>query len=143
MSSAKKVESVRAIKFLLFSISAGVVQILSFTLLNEALHLPYWVSYGISLVISVVWNFTLNRKFTFRSASSIPVAMLKTLAYYMVFTPLSLMLEYWLADKNGWNEYLVTAINMIINFVTEYLWQRLYVFRATVDTDIKAEEGNK
>ena len=143
MATAKKTESVRAIKFLLFSISAGVVQILSFTLLNEVLHLPYWVSYGISLVLSVVWNFTLNRKFTFRSASNIPVAMLKTLAYYMVFTPISLLLEYWLADKNGWNEYLVTAINMLINFITEYLWQRFYVFRASVDSALKEKEARK
>ena len=143
MANAKKTESVRAIKFLLFSISAGVVQILSFTLLNEVLHLPYWVSYGISLVLSVVWNFTLNRKFTFRSASNIPVAMLKTLAYYMVFTPISLLLEYWLADKNGWNEYLVTAINMLINFITEYLWQRFYVFRASVDSALKEKEARK
>ena len=138
--SAKKTEMIRAVKFLLFSISAGVIQITSFTLLNEILHLPYWVSYGIALVLSVLWNFTFNRKFTFKSASNVPVAMLKVAAYYAVFTPVSLLLEYWLADKNGWNEYLVTGMNMVLNFVTEFLWQRFYVFRDSVDTAVKEEK---
>lgn len=140
MTDTRKTEIWRALKFLFFSISAGVIQIASFTLLNEVLHLPYWVSYGIALVLSVLWNFTFNRKFTFKSAANVPVAMLKVAAYYAVFTPLSLLLEYWLADKNGWNEYLVTAMNMVINFVTEYLWQRFYVFRASVDTAVKEEK---
>ena len=143
MTDTKKTEIWRALKFLFFSISAGVIQIASFTLLNEVLHLPYWVSYGIALVLSVLWNFTFNRKFTFKSAANVPVAMLKVAAYYAVFTPLSLLLEYWLADKNGWNEYLVTAMNMVINFVTEYLWQRFYVFRASVDTAEKEEKEEK
>ncbi len=132
--NGKKAELWRAVKFLLFSISAGIVQIVSFTLLNEILHLPYWVSYGIALVLSVLWNFTFNRKITFRSAANVPVAMLKVLAYYAVFTPLTLWLEYLLADKGGWNEYLVTGINMVLNFITEFLWQRFYVFKDSIDT---------
>ena len=94
MQSEKKKELIRSLKFLLFSISAGAIQILSFTLLNELLHLPYWVSYLIALVLSVIWNFTLNRRFTFRAANNVPVAMLKVAAYYAVFTPLSTLLEY-------------------------------------------------
>ena len=132
--TGKKTELWRAVKFLLFSVSAGIVQIVSFTLLNEILHLPYWVSYGIALVLSVLWNFTFNRKFTFKSAANVPVAMLKVLAYYAVFTPLTLWLEYLLADKGGWNEYLVTGINMVLNFITEFLWQRFYVFKDSIDT---------
>ena len=132
-----KTELMRAVKFLVFSISAGVVQIASFTLLNEILHWPYWVSYGIALVLSVLWNFTFNRKFTFKSASNVPVAMLKVLAYYAVFTPLTLYIEYLLADKNGWNEYLVTGINMVFNFITEFLYQRYYVFKDSIDTAVK------
>ena len=132
--NGKKAELWRAVKFLLFSISAGIVQIVSFTLLNEILHLPYWVSYGIALVLSVLWNFTFNRKITFKSAANVPVAMLKVLAYYAVFTPLTLWLEYLLADKGGWNEYLVTGINMVLNFITEFLWQRFYVFKDSIDT---------
>ena len=135
-SKSAKTEWVRALKFLFFSVSAGVVQIASFTLLNETLNLPYWISYGIALVLSVVWNFTFNRKFTFKSATNVPKAMLKVLAYYAVFTPLSLLLEYWLADKLGWNEYLVTGINMLINFVTEFLYQRYFVFGDSIDTNV-------
>ena len=140
MQSEKKKELIRSLKFLLFSISAGVIQILSFTLLNELLHLPYWVSYLIALVLSVIWNFTLNRRFTFRSANNVPVAMLKVAAYYAVFTPLSTWLGSWLADTVGWNEYLVTAINMVLNFVTEYLYDTFVVFRGTIDTNDLAKK---
>lgn len=140
--SNRKKEVIRAIKFTLFSISAGVIQILSFTLLNETLHWPYWVSYLIALVLSVVWNFTFNRKFTFKSAADVPVAMLKVAAYYAVFTPVTAGLEYLLADKLGWNEYLVTGINMALNFVTEFLYQRYFVFGKSIDTNEIAEKEN-
>ena len=134
MESNKKKEALRAVKFTLFSASAGIIQIGSFALLNELLHLPYWVSYLIALVLSVLWNFTLNRKFTFKSAANVPVAMLKVACYYAVFTPLSTLLEHCLADNLGWNEYLVTAMNMILNFVTEFLYQRFFVFGKSIDT---------
>ena len=127
-------EFLRVVKFSLFSISAGLVEMGSFALLNELLHLPYWVSYLAALVLSVVWNFTLNRKFTFQSAASVPAAMLKVAAYYAVFTPLSTLLEHHLTMDLGWNEYLVTAVNMILNFVTEFLYQRFFVFGRTIDT---------
>ena len=131
----------RSLKFLLFSISAGVIQILSFTLLNELAHLPYWVSYLIALVLSVIWNFTLNRRFTFRSANNVPVAMLKVAAYYAVFTPLSTLLEKYLTETVGWNEYLVTLINMVLNFVTEYLFDTFVVFRGSIDTNDLAQKA--
>lgn len=134
MESNKKKEFLRVVKFTLFSISAGLIEIVSFTLLNELLHLPYWMSYLIALVLSVLWNFTLNRKFTFQSAANVPIAMLKVAAYYAVFTPLSTLLEHQLAGNLGWNEYLVTAINMALNFVTEFLFQRFVVYRNSIDT---------
>lgn len=124
----------RVVKFTLFSISAGLIEMGVFALLNELLHLPYWVSYFIALVLSVLWNFTLNRKFTFQSAVNVPVAMMKVAAYYVVFTPLSSWLEHYLTMSLGWNEYLVTAINMVLNFVTEFLYQRFFVFGKTIDT---------
>ena len=124
----------RVVKFTLFSISAGLIEMGVFALLNELLHLPYWVSYFIALVLSVLWNFTLNRKFTFQSAANVPVAMMKVAAYYVVFTPLSSWLEHYLTMSLGWNEYLVTAINMVLNFVTEVLYQRFFVFGKTIDT---------
>ena len=138
MESNKKKEFLRVVKFTLFSISAGLIEIVSFTLLNELLHLPYWLSYLIALVLSVLWNFTLNRKFTFQSAANVPIAMLKVAAYYAVFTPLSTWLEHQLAGNLGWNEYLVTAINMALNFVTEFLFQRFVVYRNSIDTAKKS-----
>ena len=127
-------ELVRVVKFTLFSISAGLIEMGVFALLNELLHLPYWLSYLIALVLSVLWNFTLNRNFTFKSAANVPVAMLKVACYYLVFTPLSTLLEHYLAGTLGWNEYLVTAINMVLNFVTEFLYQRFFVFGKSLDT---------
>ena len=123
----------RMLKFVLFSISAGAIQIISFALLNELSGWSYWPCYLISLVLSVLWNFTLNRKFTFKSAANIPAAMLKVLGYYLVFTPLSTILGSYLADTLLWNEYIVTIINMLLNLSTEYLFQRYCVYGKNVD----------
>ena len=136
-----KKEFWRAVKFLLFSISAGVIEIVSFALLNELTSWSYWPCYLIALVLSVLWNFTLNRRFTFRSANNVPKAMLKVAAYYAVFTPLSTLLGNYLAETLGWNEYLVTAINMVLNFVTEYLFDTYVVFRGTIDTNDLAKKA--
>ena len=133
-------EFARIVKFTLFSISAGLIEMGAFALLTELLHLPYWLSYLVALVLSVLWNFTLNRKFTFKSATNIPVAMLKVACYYAVFTPLSTLLEHYLAEGLGWNEYLVTAINMVLNFVTEFLYQRFFVFGKSIDTNTKTAD---
>ena len=127
-------EFVRMVKFAFFSVSAGAIEIGSFALLNEVWHLPYWISYLVALVLSVLWNFTLNRRFTFKSAANVPVAMLKVAAYYAVFTPLSTALEHWLTAGLGWNEYIATGINMLLNFVTEFLYQRFFVFGKSLDT---------
>lgn len=131
----KKKELLRVVKFTLFSASAGLIELGVFTLLNELLHLPYWVSYLVGLVCSVVWNFTLNRKFTFQSAANVPVAMLKVACYYAVFTPLSSYLEHYYTMTLGWNEYVATILNMLLNFVTEFLYQRYFVFGKTLDTN--------
>ena len=128
-------ELLRTIKFVLFSASAGIIQVLSFTLMEEGLHLAHWISYLVSLVLSVVWNFTLNRKFTFYSANNIPVAMMKVAVFYAVFTPLSTWWTAVLTGQNvGWNEYLVLAGTMAINFVTEYLYDRFIVFGKSIDS---------
>ena len=126
-------EILRAAKFTLFSCSAGLIEMGSFALLNELCQWRYWPCYLIALVLSIVWNFTLNRKFTFKSTANVPVAMMKVLAYYAVFTPLSTWLGSYLAETLMWNEYLVTFINMFLNLVTEYLFQRYVVFRGRID----------
>ena len=123
----------RAVKFLLFSISAGLIEMGSFALLNELTTWRYWPCYLIALVLSVVWNFTLNRRFTFRSNANVPVAMFKVMCYYAVFTPLSSWLGDYLAETLHWNEYLVTFINMFLNLVTEFLFQRYVVYGKKVD----------
>ena len=132
--SSGRREWLRVVKFTFFSISAGLIEIASFALLNELLHLPYWLSYLVALVLSVLWNFTLNRRFTFQSAANVPVAMLKVAAYYAVFTPLSTGLEHWYTATLGWNEYVATAANMLLNFATEFLYQRFFVFGKSIDT---------
>ena len=105
----------------------------SFALLTENTNLDYWPRYLIALVLSVLWNFTLNRKFTFQSSNNIPIAMLKVLFFYLIFTPFSTWLGQYLVDL-GLNGYLVTGINMILNFILEFLYQRFYVFRDSIDT---------
>ena len=124
----KNKELIRTIKFVLFSISAGVIQILSFALLNELMSWPYWPSYLISLSLSVLWNFTLNRRFTFKSANNVPIAMLQTAGFYLVFTPLSAWLGQLAADA-GFPGLLVEALTMVANFVLEFLFFKFVVFR--------------
>lgn len=139
----KKKEFWRFLKFAFFSASAGLIEIGVFTLLNEATAWSYWPCYLIALLASILWNFTLNRRFTFQSAANVPIAMLKVLAFYAVFTPLSTILGNYLTETCGWNEYLVTALNMIVNFVTEFLYQRLFVFGNSLDTLKKKEKKEK
>ena len=126
-------EWLRSLKFVLFSASAGIIQMGSFALLNELVQLDYWLSYLISLVLSVVWNFTFNRKFTFKSTGNVGRAMMLVALYYCAFTPLSTLLEHYLADTLAWNEYIVTFLNMLLNMVTEFLFQRFVVYRNSVD----------
>ncbi len=140
MISEKRKETLRVIKFIMFSISAGVIEILSFTLLNELTDWPYWPCYLIALILSVIWNFTLNRKFTFKSVANVPVAMAKILAFYCVFTPVTTILGNYLAEGLHWNEYIVTGINMGLNITTEYLYDRFVVFRKTLDTNSLAQK---
>jgi len=136
----KKKEFFRAVKFALFSASAGIIELAVFALLNELLGLPYWLCYLVALVASVLWNFTLNRKFTFQSANNVPKAMLQVALFYAVFTPLSTLLEHFLTEKLGWNEYLATGINMALNLTTEYLYDRFVVFRDSIDTNDLAQK---
>lgn len=140
MQSEKKKEMIRSLKFLAFSVSAGVIEFVSFSLLNELTNWTYWPCYLIALALSVIWNFTLNRRYTFRSSNNVSIAMLKVLAFYCVFTPLSTWLGDYLVERLFWNEYLVTALNMVLNFVLEYLYDRFFVFRGSLDTNALGEK---
>jgi putative flippase GtrA len=126
-------EWVRILKFVLFSASAGIIQFGSFALLNELTTWRYWPCYLISLILSILWNFTFNRRFTFRSNANIARAMFLVLAFYAVFTPATTCLGDWLAEDLHWNEYMVTIINMLLNLTLEYLYQRFVVYRNRID----------
>lgn len=134
------VEIKRGIKFAIFSISAGVIEFASFALLDVFTNWDYWLKYLIALILSVLWNFTLNRHFTFRSAGNVPIAMLKVACFYLVFTPVTTILGNYLVETLGWNDLLVTIINMAFNLVTEYLYDRYIVFRKTIDTNKLAKK---
>ena len=140
MDAAKKKELFRSLKFLLISASAGIIQIGSFTLINLLIksNAEYGVSYFVSLILSVLWNFTINRKYTFQSASNVTVAMLLVGAFYAVFTPLSI---WWgvALEKAGWNDFLILALTMIANFVLEFLYTRFVVYKNSIDTNERAK----
>ncbi len=121
------------IKFTLFSISAGIIQVVSFTVLNEVFHLVYWPAYLTSLVLSIVWNFTFNRRYTFKSAANIPIAMAKLFGFYAVFTPVSTWMGH-LAEMAGINEYIILAVTMLSNFLLEFLFCKLVVYRNQENT---------
>ena len=148
------------IKFALFSASAGIIQILSFTLMSEVIiKLPflqnlmetnrtfskimsneYGPMYLIALLLSVIWNFTFNRKFTFKSAANVHIAMLKVLAFYCVFTPVSTLLGNYFtakyADVTAIN-YIVLACTMACNMTTEFLYDKFVVFKGSENTAVK------
>jgi len=126
---------IQAVKFFFFSVSAGVIQALSFTFFFEVIKFIYWPSYLIALILSILWNYTLNRKYTFKSANNIPVAMAKVALFYAVFVPLST----WCGDaltKIHWNEYLVLFLTMITNLITEFLFTKYYVYRNSINTAV-------
>ena len=122
----------QAVKFTLFSISAGAIQIGSFALL-EIFIKDYWIPYLVSLVLSILWNFTLNRRYTFKSAANVPVAMAKVFGFYLVFTPLSTYLGN-LAEGAGVNDFIILIVTMLTNFVLEFLFCKLVVYRGQEDT---------
>ena len=134
-----KTEWLRTLKFLLFSISAAIVQIVSFAVLELIFKDNYWLAYLPSLILSIVWNFTINRKFTFKSANNVKIAMLLVLAFYAVFTPLSTWLGE-LATNSGVHDWIVLGVTMVSNFVLEYLYTRFIVYRNSCDTAIENNE---
>ena len=131
----KKQQFIQFLKFLGFSCSAGVIQLgscalLYYVVMREQENL-YWIAYLIGLILSVVWNFTFNRKFTFKAANNVPLAMGLVILYYCAFTPLSTFGADAIVAA-GVNELLVTFGMMVLNFVTEFFWDKFIVFNAKV-----------
>ena len=130
---------IQVAKFVAFSMGAGIIQIGSYTLIHELTNCAHWKAYLPSLILSVLYNFTVNRKFTFKSATNVPIAMLKVALFYCVFTPVSLYLGQ-MAENAGVNNYIVEAVTMSCNLVTEYLYCRFVVYRGTMNTNNLAEK---
>ncbi len=139
---------VMTLKFIFCSAGAGIIQTVAFTVLNEWVHLndylnvsnflgenakDYGLAYFIALILSVIFNFTVNRKFTFKSANNVPIAMAKVFGYYLVFTPLSIWWSTALLN-NGWNDYIVFAFTLLMNFITEFLFCRFVVYGKSINT---------
>lgn len=161
----KKFSIYQFLKFVMFSASAGVIQVLAFTLMNEIIiKLPvfqnamaanetfakimqneYGPMYLIALLLSVLWNFTFNRKFTFKSAVNVPIAMLKVLAFYAVFTPVSTIIGNYFTAKFAEVDainYIVLASTMLANFTTEFLYDKFVVFRNSENTAVEKDGSN-
>lgn len=136
MTQEKNETWIHFIKFTLFSISAGLIQLLSFTICYDVIKMIYWPSYLIGLLLSILWNFTLNRKFTFKSAANIPIAMLKVGIFYAVFVPVSTYLGDYLVDDVGVYAYIVLGTTMVMNFVTEFLYTKYFVYKNQINTAI-------
>lgn len=155
---SKKDNILQAVKFALFSASAGVIQVVSFTLINELMpavqgtnaftkwffESEYGGAYLVALFLSILWNFTVNRKFTFKSAANIRVAMIKVFAFYCVFTPVSVILGEIAAQNLTWSfkEYLILGVTMATNMITEFLYCRFVVYKNSMNTnDVAKEKG--
>lgn len=136
----KKQQFLQFLKFTGFSASAGIIQFTVITLLYDVWFKPleyygmgednaYVVAFLIGLTLSVIWNFTFNRKFTFKDAHNIKLAMGLVILYNcIIVVPLSLggreLIKIWGADY----DMLVTVISLLFNFATEYFWDRFVVF---------------
>ncbi len=129
---------IQVIKFFLFSVSAGIIETLSFTLLDILTSWKYWPCYLIALTLSVLWNFTLNREFTFKSANNVPKAMFLVFLFYLVFTPASTWWGHVLTEYANWNDYLVLGFTMLINLTTEFLYDRFVIYRNSMNTNKRA-----
>ncbi len=147
-------EKWQAVKFTLFSISAGIIQIVTYTLFYEVFHWAPWLAYLVSLILSVLWNFTFNKRYTFRSDANVARSMGLVALYYLIFTPLSTWWTAALTGENpftaqqatpgtGVNNYLVQAGTMAINFITEFLYQKFVVYRNSIDTNDLAKKQKK
>ena len=154
MKSTTKYNLWQVVKFTIFSVGAGIIQIGSYTLLHELLKNKIasvnglWAAtYLPSLILSVLFNFTLNRKYTFRSADNVPKCMALVFLFYCAFTPLSLWLgglaNKALVAKLSWGNYIVEAGTMIANFILEFLYTRFVVYRKSIDTNDVAQKAQK
>ena len=171
----KRKTLVQAIKYACCTASAGVIEIVSYTVLYEVLpidkavmidfithvELRNFVSTLIALTLSILWNFTINRKFTFKSAGNVGRAMFLAFLFYVPFFPFKLwfngympsylaagaasaagvtVVEY--LEKHVIINYAVEVCTMLINGVLEFCWQKFVIYRKEEGSALaKYEEG--
>lgn len=156
----KNKEFLRTLKYALIAVSAGVIQFVSSTVLKlildatglagQRMHFitdtetTAFISETVGLVLSVLWNCTFNRKYTFKAANNIPVAMCLALVFYVPFYPFQIWymatVQNGLANIGIWGFIISLITCMIINGVLEFLWQRFVVFRKSLDTNNSAKK---
>lgn len=143
----KKATLFQAIKYFCCAASAGAIQLISFTILQLVIKDPtkMWfmtetdvgtfVPTTIALALSIIWNFTLNRKFTFKDAGNVPKAMALAFLFYVPFYPFQTW--YVATVKPALGAYMnidlagviAEGTVMLINGILEFCWQKFVVFR--------------
>ncbi|MDO5025763.1 MAG: GtrA family protein [Trueperella sp.] len=128
MAKIKLTETqLQAVKFTLLSGTAAVVEAGSYALFLALDLMPVSWAQAISVALSVLWNFTLNRKFTFKSTGNVPFAMLLVSLFYVAYIPISSVLA-GLMDDAGMHPAVIKIIWLLINFVGEFIWWKYVVF---------------
>ena len=138
------------IKYAICTASAGLIEFITFTILtktpilssmaNEKVwfftenNLAWFVATAIALFLSIVWNFTINRKFTFKSAGNVPRAMSLAFLFYVPFFPFKLWFNSYMPEHLGVDSLLIEVITMLINGVLEFCWQKFVIYRKEQDT---------
>ena len=151
------------IKYALCAASAGIIQIVLFSILQavipsngktihfivEDMDLVTFIATTVALCASILWNFTFNRKFTFKDAGNVPKAMILAFLFYVPFYPFqtwyvhtikSLLVEAIGTDGAG---IIAEGTVMIINFALEFMWQKFVVFRKPKDKKENKTEENE
>ena len=166
----KKNSSVwQAVKYFLCAASAGLIQFVTFTILSTVfdktgvtasmgkmwffgeMDKSLFTATTIALGLSIIWNFTLNRKFTFKAANNVPLAMGLAFLFYVPFYPF----QTWyvgavtgaIRDAIGqpeatWPSIIAEGTVMLINGILEFCWQKFVVFRMPKGKDVMPEEEN-
>lgn len=169
LKAARKKKAKRFLKYAIIAISGGLIQLTAYIILSDAIKLDkhvsfdaiyqkqpwlteifydpdtgktYGLSYFIAVSLSVIWNFTFNRKYTFKSASNVPKAMLLFVLYYAFSIPfncwaivqLNKLVVFPLSDK------VILICIMLANGLPAFFYQRYVVFGRSLDTKHKKKK---
>lgn len=156
---AKRQEKLQFVKYALCAASAGIIQFLTFTILQavipdngqtmhfivENMSVVTFSATTVALCLSILWNFTLNRKFTFKDAGNVPKAMVLAFIFYIPFYPFQTWYVHTIKELLGASINIDAAgiiaegTVMIMNFILEFLWQKFVVFRKKKPTQTQEQ----